>query len=130
MRSIGALGGVTGKGGLLLLGPKELPEITSWAASQAAGSLLEDRLREAQSRSLDPSVPPGLESKEQPGPARNSCLLRPGARLSWPIPPPLAVVVPCWPLQLVSLLGPQALVSAVAVLTQGCPSLPSKILES
>ena len=76
------------------------------------------------------SAPPGLDSKEQSGPARNSCLPRPGARLSWPIPPPLAAVVPCSPLQLVSLLGPQALVSAVAVLTQGCPGLPSKTLES
>ena len=47
---------------LLVLGPKELPEITSWAASQAAGSLLLDRLRETQPESLDPSAPPGLES--------------------------------------------------------------------
>ena len=65
---------------LLLLGPKELPEITSWAESQAAGSLLKDRPREAQPESLDSSAPPGLDSKEQSGPARNSCLPRPETR--------------------------------------------------
>ena len=54
-------------------------------ASQAARSLLLDRLREVQPESLDPSAPSGLQSKKQPGSARNSCLPRPGARLCWPI---------------------------------------------
>ena len=108
MRSVGALGGVAGTGGgkvaelavkIVVVCGLQVPQASSSKSSTAmveaaapadeaawdtalggviGSGPLQDRPRGVQHESSDPSVPPGLGSKEQPGPSRSSCFPRPG----------------------------------------------------